>query len=194
MIIIMEKYVFFCSHNAAKYADGKGREIFSQWYNSLFTGAANSVYNTDQVLGEFNDLIDKKLFNCCEQWMMAMKALLFAKGQHKDGNMDVFNKIMGSYNPSEIKNLGRAIVGFDSKVWDEWKFKIVVNGNYLKFSQNGELKEILLSTNTDILVEAAHYDRIWGIGYSESDALINKQNWGQNLLGRALMDVRDLFK
>jgi ribA/ribD-fused uncharacterized protein len=190
----MEKYVFFCSHNPAKYADNNGREVFSQWYPSLFKGISSVVYNTDSVLGAFNNLVNGKQFNCCEQWMMVMKTLLFAKGQHREANIDLFKKIMTSSDPSEMKNLGRTIIGFDQKVWDEWKFKIVVNGNYLKFSQNDKLKDILLSTNTDTLVEAAHYDRIWGIGYAESDALANKQNWGQNLLGKALMDVRDLFK
>ena len=43
-----------------------------------------------------------------------------------------------------------------------------------------------------ILVEASPYDRIWGIGYSVSNAVkVDKIKWGQNLLGKCLMKVRE---
>lgn len=189
----MTNYVFFCSHNHAKYANNNNRAVFSQWYKSTFKASVNSVYNTDAILGEFDQLINGLEFNCCEQWMMAMKALMFATGSKRNENLLVFNKIMKSSDPGEIKNLGKDVANFDNNLWNEWKYKIVVNGNYQKF-QNDHLKNILQNTNDDILVEAAHYDPIWGIGYSEEDALKNKETWGQNLLGKALMEVRDLLK
>ena len=40
-------------------------------------------------------------------------------------------------------------------------------------------------------VEASPYDRIWGIGYSEKDALENIPYWGENLLGKIITDLRD---
>ena len=66
----------------------------------------------------------------------------------------------------------------------------------LKFSQNQELKTLLLSTDDSILVEASSYDNIWGIGLNESDAKNTKmEDWpGQNLLGKALMEVRDFLR
>lgn len=33
-------------------------------------------------------------------------------------------------------------------------------------------------------------DRIWGVGFGEKNAGKNRHRWGQNLLGKALMDVR----
>jgi predicted NAD-dependent protein-ADP-ribosyltransferase YbiA (DUF1768 family) len=33
-------------------------------------------------------------------------------------------------------------------------------------------------------------DKIWGIGFGENNAAKNKEKWGQNLLGVALMNVR----
>ena len=54
---------------------------------------------------------------------------------------------------------------------------------------------ILFSTNNKILVEASPYDTIWGIGQN-ADAINSKDphNWkGENLLGFALMEVRDLL-
>ena len=69
----------------------------------------------------------------------------------------------------------------------------MIEGNYLKFSQNPHLRNYLINTGNRILVEASPYDRIWGIGISEKDAVQETpNNWrGLNLLGFALMEVRD---
>lgn len=73
------------------------------------------------------------------------------------------------------------------------EYSIVLNGNWCKFSQNPSLRDFLLSTKDQVLVEASPYDAIWGIGLSaDSPDAQNPHNWrGQNLLGFALMEVRD---
>jgi ribA/ribD-fused uncharacterized protein len=50
-----------------------------------------------------------------------------------------------------------------------------------------------LNTKNRVLVEASPYDKIWGIGISADDKHIeNPLKWnGQNLLGFALMEVRE---
>ena len=40
-------------------------------------------------------------------------------------------------------------------------------------------------------MKASPYDSIWGIGFSAANAGVNPDNWGENLLGKALMRVRD---
>jgi ribA/ribD-fused uncharacterized protein len=70
---------------------------------------------------------------------------------------------------------------------------IVTQGNYHKFTISTdarELKKMLLDTGDRELVEASPFDRIWGIGFKEEDAEENRERWGENLLGRALMEVR----
>jgi hypothetical protein len=66
-------------------------------------------------------------------------------------------------------------------------------GNLHKFGQHPELAKCLLSTNERILVEASPVDFIWGIGLAQDHAEApNPENWrGLNLLGFALMEVRD---
>jgi predicted NAD-dependent protein-ADP-ribosyltransferase YbiA (DUF1768 family) len=47
-----------------------------------------------------------------------------------------------------------------------------------------------METGERELVEAAKWDRVWGIGYAKSNALKNRDSWGENLLGKALVEVR----
>lgn len=70
-----------------------------------------------------------------------------------------------------------------------------MNGNLAKFTQNEALKNYLINTGKRILVEASPVDRIWGIGLTaDSEKAKNPMLWnGLNLLGFALMKVRDLI-
>ncbi len=73
------------------------------------------------------------------------------------------------------------------------KFGIVVQGNVHKFTISedaGNLKRWLLETGDRELVEASPLDRIWGVGFGEKNAAANRHRWGENLLGKALMEVR----
>ena len=71
--------------------------------------------------------------------------------------------------------------------------EIVITGNLHKFMGSEDLREFLLSTGDKILVEASPYDTVWGIGMKEDDPdCRNPRLWkGENLLGFALMDVRE---
>ena len=141
----------------------------SQWWKSPFEENGISYLN-------------------CEQYMMYQKAKLF-----KDDG--IAEKILNAKTPVEHKYLGRLVGNFNEKVWGDFKFKIVCAGNLLKFTQNEELKEVLKNTGERILVEANEEDRIWGIGMCADDENIFKTElWGQNLLGKALMKVRNNIK
>ena len=162
------QFVYFWGHTPAK--NGVTSTCLSQWYDTAFE-VAGVKYHT------------------AEQYMMAQKALLF-------NDAEVYDEIMAADNPRDYKKLGRKIRNFDGKVWDTKKYEIVVEGNKAKFSQNDELKEFLLSTGDAILVEASPYDRIWGIGlYPAQAAKGTVDQWrGLNLLGCALMEVRDWLR
>lgn len=123
-------------------------------------------------------------FNCCEQYMMWRKAILF-------DDKYTANLILSSASPKEQKQLGRKVKNFDPFRWDQFKREIVYQGNHIRAQQDSSFRTTLISTGNKIIVEASPYDRIWGIGYKESDALKNINNWGENLLGKALMKVRN---
>ena len=106
---------------------------------------------------------------------------------------EVEKEIMNTSDPKLMKALGRKVRNFAPEVWDKLKYSIVLNGNYYKFTQNKEMMDFLLSTGDKILVEASPMDTIWGIGFGkENEKAKNVAMWrGQNLLGFALMEVRD---
>lgn len=124
-------------------------------------------------------------FNCCEQYMMYKKAMLFQDFKSAD-------KILKEACPSQQQKLGREAHGYDAALWDQHKLGIVLYGNILKFSQHQDLRKRLLATNDKTLVEASPYDLVWGVGLGvDDDRILDPQNWtGKNLLGQALMLTR----
>jgi ribA/ribD-fused uncharacterized protein len=148
-----------------------GQSVFSQWYKSSFVD------------------IDGQTYTSAEQYMMAAKAELF-------GDNDTYTKILNNNNPKICKTLGRKVKGFNEKTWEDNREWIVFRASILKYGQNQELKDVLLSTGSKCIVEASPYDKIWGIGMREShiDAT-NPQRWkGLNLLGNALMLTREKLR
>ncbi|MFK7814256.1 MAG: NADAR family protein [Maribacter sp.] len=160
------KFLFFWGHTPTK--DGSvSKTCFSQWWKAAFT-KKEDTYKT------------------AEHFMMSEKARLF-------NDSEIRTKIIACEHPAEAKKLGRKVANFDPKIWDEQKYAIVKEANYLKFSQHTDLKEFLLNTKDRILVEASPVDAIWGIGLAQNDSDAQNPNlWqGENLLGFALMEVRD---
>ncbi len=164
-----KKYIFFWGNQPSK--DGSvTKSCFSQWWESAFT-------------------VEGVIYRTAEHWMMAKKAALF-------GDREAEKRIIDCISPAEAKKIGREVKRYDEAVWLENRFDIVVKGNFHKFIQNEEMKSFLLKTGDRILVEASPVDAIWGIGMAADNPEINNpENWeGLNLLGFALMEVRDLIK
>ena len=174
--IIMERYnnceqlEFICFWGHTVEPGVIKKTCFSQWYPCEFE-------------------VDGRIYHTAEQYMMSQKALLF-----KD--RETFEKIMEADNPKSYKALGRLVRNFNPGVWDNNKYQIVLKGNVAKFSQNEALKDFLIKTGNKILVEASPYDGIWGIKLRIGDPKIqNPNNWrGENLLGFALMETRDILQ
>ena len=139
----------------------------SQWRPSLF-------------------VVDGVTYNCAEQYMMAMKALLF-------NDADALEIIMGTDNPKIQKAAGRMVKGFDQTLWEQNCKLYVYRANLSKFLQNPELLTWLLATEGTTLVEASPWDRIWGIGLGQDNPLrLDRATWqGTNWLGEIITNVRD---
>lgn len=163
------EYLFFWEHQLSP--NGKvTASCLSQWWPCEFT--------------------DGDLRYCCaEQFMMAAKAHCF----HDEFTQ---HRILAENDPAAIKKLGRQVRNFSPVLWDEKKCAIVIEGNILKFLQKPALRDFLLATGDMVLVEASPCDCIWGIGLRRDDPDSREpEKWrGENLLGFALMEVRDLLR
>ncbi len=139
----------------------------SNWYPSKFT-----VNDVD--------------FSSMEQYMMYKKAVCF-------GDKDMADKILATDDVAEIKAFGRLVANYNESYWNGVRQIVVFEGLTAKFSQNEDLKAKLKATDNSILAECAVKDRIWGIGLSMNNPdMLQIDKWkGQNLLGYALMMVRE---
>ena len=151
-----------CFHNP-----DEDNGYLSNWYPSSFT-------------------VDGVAFSSMEQFMMYRKAICF-------GDEAVAAQILSTSDVAKIKSLGRQVSNYDESMWNGIRQIVVCEGLLAKFSQNDELKAKLKATGNAVLAECAVKDCIWGIGLSMKDPdRLNKAKWnGQNLLGYALMMVRE---
>lgn len=160
---------FFWGHTPRP--DGEiGKSSFSQWWPAGF-------------------IVDGIAYPTAEHFMMAEKARLF-------GDADAAARILAAKKPAQVKQIGREVRGFNETIWNDARFDIVVRGNVAKFGQHTGLRDFLLNTGENIIVEASPVDRIWGIGLAEDDPDAgNPERWkGLNLLGFALMETRDILR
>lgn len=104
--------------------------------------------------------------------------------------------ILAESKPGKQKELARSVKfkPFQLKIWESTKFDVVCQGTFCKFTQNPDLKKKLLETGERQLVEASPSDRVWGIGFAAEFAEMHRKDWGSNLLGKALMCVRERLK
>jgi ribA/ribD-fused uncharacterized protein len=166
---------------ATVYTDTTGHDIAGK-YVFFYGGIFSQWAACDFIHTQLNVRV-----NCAEQAMMLSKAKTF-------NDMERYECILKSENPRAQKAMGRNIQNYDEKIWSEVRYNIVKQVNYDKFTQNKGWKELLLLTDPYLLVEASPTDRIWGIGMGEDNPdLLKIGNWGQNLLGMAITEVRNMI-
>ena len=164
-----EKFVMFW--RSRPHPDGKlAEECMSPWFERKFVA-------------------DGVTSSLVEQYIVAQKAMLF-------GDRANLRKIKVNTDPKDLRVISLRIQGVDNAVWQEFSHSISCTGNFLKFSQNPDMKAYLLGTGDATLVEASPYDRTGGIGLDRLDEdATHPERWlGRNLFGFALMQVRDKLR
>lgn len=86
--------------------------------------------------------------------------------------------------PKDAANLGRKRTLPLRRDWEQVKDEIMLRAVLCKFRSHGDIREILLGTGDESIVENAPGDYYWGCG---------KDGTGRNQLGLILMQVRDLL-
>ena len=152
--------------------------IFFSSHKNESTGFLSSFYSAP-----FFD--DGVLFSGASHYIIYRKALLFE-------DKDMAALILATANPFMQYRLGRRIKGFKEKTWKNHRKAIVKRANQLKFCQHPHLLVKLCNLSGDI-VQASKTDSIWGIGLTASEAKTSRKKWGENLMGKSLMELRKEF-
>lgn len=143
--------------------------VFSNWAHSPFQPAADPLFPT------------------AEHYIMWCKADLF-----RDAHS--MHRIAAAVSPAEAKAIGRRVQGFDDAVWQARRDSIAMSALRLKFRAHPDMLKVLLDTGDAVIAEASPVDRIWGIGIDADSARAGEPWRGENVLGKALMKVREEFR
>ena len=139
----------------------------SNWYPSPFT-------------------VDGKHFVNSEHYFMWKKVMLFEP--------ELEQLILSTKDPKEMKSIGQKVKNYNNSEWSAVRYEIMKEALFHKFSQNPKLLNNLMWTGNSGIIEASPSDRVWGIGITAVEALMDKPWKGQNLLGKALIETRTRFK
>jgi ribA/ribD-fused uncharacterized protein len=137
-----------------------------------------NFYSTKDEYGCFSNFsahpfrLKNKMWRTSEHYFQAQK---FADTEHEE-------ELRLVASPMVVARMGRSRKRPLRKDWEEVKDQIMLEALRAKFTQNQDLKEILLNTGDAILVEHTKNDSYWGDGGDGS---------GKNMLGQLLMQVRE---
>lgn len=138
-------------------------------------------YKTNEKFGEFSNfsnfpiVIQGMLWKTSEHFFQANKFL----------DTETYIKVMDAESPLIAASIGRNRSNKLRKDWELVKVSIMQTCVLEKFSQHKCLKELLLSTGEQIIIEASPYDYYWGEGADGT---------GKNMLGKILMETRDILR
>lgn len=140
-----------------------------------------NFYHVNKPYGCFSNFsdhaveLDGKIWKTSEHYYQAMK--------FEDEELQ--EKVRLTSTPGAAAEMGRDPENPLRLDWDDIKDDVMRKVVMAKFTQNQECEEILLSTELSFLVEDSPVDYYWGCGADRT---------GKNMLGRVLMEVRDVIK
>lgn len=88
-------------------------------------------------------------------------------------------------NPMKAAEMGRKRDLPLREDWEQIKDDIMRRAAYAKFTQNKNIRDILMSTGKETIIEKTTNDYYWGCG---------KNGSGKNMLGVILMEVRQMLR
>ena len=91
-------------------------------------------------------------------------------------------RIRKAPGPKEAKSLGRSRKVPLRADWEDVKDDVMRRAVAAKFQKHDDLRELLLATGSEELIEKAPSDYYWGCGRSGT---------GRNMLGKILMETRE---
>jgi ribA/ribD-fused uncharacterized protein len=119
--------------------------------------------------------LDGKTWKTSEHYFQAQKYV----------NTEFFDKVWAAHSPRQAADIGRNRDLPRRTDWEDFKEDVMRKALYAKFTSHSQLKDILMSTNNEELVEKTSGDYYWGCG---------TEGTGRNRLGVLLMELRDKLR
>lgn len=94
-------------------------------------------------------------------------------------------RVRGAHTPTQAKSLGQRRDFPLREDWEAVKDDIMRQAMLAKFRAHDDLREMLLDTGDEELVEASPFDYYWGAGSGGT---------GKNMLGKILMETRTILR
>ena len=138
-------------------------------------------YSTRSEHGSFSNFshhgfeLDGEYWPTTEHYFQAQK---FPETEHCE-------QIRQSKTPKDAAKMGRERSRPLRKDWEQVKDDIMRKAVLRKFETHADIREILLATGDEEIVENAPGDYYWGCG---------KDGSGKNMLGQILMEVREILR
>ncbi|MBH8578304.1 NADAR family protein [Nostocaceae cyanobacterium CENA369] len=138
-------------------------------------------YKVWQPYGCFSNFSDHGIYMQGTYWSTVEH---YYQAQKFAGSTDavIIPVICSAESPEEAAALGRCSTRKLRRDWDLVKTQVMREAVLKKFLTHGDIKEILLGTGDELLVENSPTDYFWGCGLNKT---------GQNHLGKILMSVRE---
>ncbi len=135
-------------------------------------------YSTIDKYGCFSNFsnhgfsLDGKFWKTSEHYFQAQK---FAGTEHEE-------ELRLAKTPKDVANMGRERKRPLRPDWEEVKDDIMRKAVLRKFETHKDIRDLLLSTGDEEIIENTKGDYYWGCGSDGS---------GKNMLGKILMEVRE---
>ncbi len=139
-------------------------------------------YSTRDTYGSFSNFsahgfeLDGLYWKTSEHYFQAQKF---------DRHPDYFEAIRLAKTPKKAATMGRDRSRPLRKDWENVKDDIMRAAVLKKFEAHKDIREILLSTGSEDIVEKTTGDYYWGCGTNGN---------GKNMLGKILMETREILR
>lgn len=140
-----------------------------------------NFYSVSDEFGQFSNFAPFPIVVDGERWPTSEHYFQAQKFEDKAYRQ----KILKARTPMVAAQLGRDRKQKLRRDWESAKVSVMRAAVLAKFTQNEELRELLLSTGDARIVEHTENDDYWGDGGDGK---------GKNILGRILMEVREQLR
>jgi ribA/ribD-fused uncharacterized protein len=150
----------------------------------ITTNSSNPLSNYYVSENQIYDALADIYFYSAEQAFIYQKCFFFR-------DLAVGAKVILERDPEKCKILGRQVRHYHDQSWSCVKYGFMQYVTLLKYKQNKLFSDTLKKTKDELIVYCPiNPDLIWGaLIVNETDKSIT----GQNLLGKALMEVRGML-